>query len=112
MARVLTFDELAALPTGTHVWEDCMWLTAPAEMVKLRTDNQRGRKRVFGCYSGEKGELLAFGSARPRTEERFDAGSHTTYFGYAQAVVRLGASGSATLKVRDRYTEELTSLAL
>ncbi len=60
----------------------------------------------------EKGELLAFGSARPRTEERFDAGSHTTYFGYAQAVVRLGASGSATLKVRDRYTEELTSLTI
>ena len=57
----------------------------------------------------EKGELLAFGSARPRTEERYDTGTHTTYFGHAQAVVRLGASGSATLKVRDRYTEELTS---
>ena len=60
----------------------------------------------------EKGELLAFGSARPRTEERFDAGSHTTYFGHAQAVIRLGAAGSATLKVRDRYTEELTSLTI
>jgi len=77
MARVLTFDELAALPTGTHVWEDCMWSTAPAEMVKLRTDNQRGRKRVFGCYSGGKGELrfspdfdFRYWDAEPTTEER------------------------------------------
>lgn len=34
------------------------------------------------------GELLAFGSARPRTEERYDNGRHTSYRGYAQAVVR------------------------
>ena len=62
--------------------------------------------------SVEGGELLALGSANPRTEERFDAGSHTTYFGHAQAVIRRGAAGSATLKVRDRYTEELTSLTI
>ena len=34
------------------------------------------------------GELLAFGSARPRSEERYDTGRHTTYRGRAQAVVR------------------------
>lgn len=34
------------------------------------------------------GELLAFGSANPRTEERFDHGAYTTYYGRALAVVR------------------------
>ncbi|MBR3157576.1 MAG: DUF4982 domain-containing protein [Atopobiaceae bacterium] len=48
----------------------------------------------------EGGELLAFGSARPRTEERYDVGAHTTYFGRAQAVVRMGTK-DVTLVVRD-----------
>ena len=34
------------------------------------------------------GELLGFGSARPKTEESFLSGSYTTYFGRAQAIVR------------------------
>ena len=34
------------------------------------------------------GKLLAFGSANPRTEERFDSGSYTTYYGKALAVVQ------------------------
>ena len=36
----------------------------------------------------EGGELLGFGSANPRTEERFDAGSYTTYYGQALLAVR------------------------
>lgn len=39
--------------------------------------------------SVEGGELLGFGSANPRTEERFDTGVYTTYYGKAQAVVRV-----------------------
>lgn len=35
------------------------------------------------------GELLAFGSANPRTEESYLSGSFTTYYGKAQAVVRV-----------------------
>lgn len=35
------------------------------------------------------GQLLGFGSANPRTEERFDSGEYTTYYGKAQAVVRV-----------------------
>ncbi|MBP3893083.1 MAG: hypothetical protein J6D34_03470, partial [Atopobiaceae bacterium] len=46
------------------------------------------------------GELLAFGSARPRTEERYDTGVHTTYFGHAQAVLRMGTQ-DLTLVVDD-----------
>ncbi|MCH4035515.1 MAG: glycoside hydrolase family 2 protein [Lachnospiraceae bacterium] len=34
-------------------------------------------------------ELLGFGSANPRTEERFDAGAYTTWYGHALAVLRL-----------------------
>ena len=37
----------------------------------------------------EGGELLGFGSANPRTEERFDAGSYTTYYGTALICVRV-----------------------
>lgn len=40
--------------------------------------------------SVEGGELLAFGSANPRTEERYDSGSFTTYYGQALAVIRAG----------------------
>ena len=36
----------------------------------------------------EGGELLGFGSARPNTEERFQSGTYTTYFGQAQAIVK------------------------
>ena len=47
----------------------------------------------------EGGELLAFGSANPRTEERFHSGSYTTYYGAALAIVR--ANGSCTITVSD-----------
>ena len=39
--------------------------------------------------SVEGGELLAFGSANPRTEENFDEGTYTTYYGAALAAVRV-----------------------
>ena len=37
----------------------------------------------------EGGELLAFGSANPRTEESYLSGSFTTYYGKALAIVRV-----------------------
>lgn len=43
------------------------------------------------------GELLAFGSANPRTEERFDQGSYTTYYGKALAVIRAGIHTTVTV---------------
>lgn len=41
----------------------------------------------------EGGEFLGFGSANPRTEERFGAASYTSYYGIALAAVRVGPSG-------------------
>lgn len=46
--------------------------------------------------SVEGGELLAFGSANPRTEERFDSHQYTTYYGRALAIVRMG-TGDCTV---------------
>ena len=48
------------------------------------------------------GELLAFGSAIPRTEERFDSGSYSTWYGRAMAVIRAGKAGKMTITVQSR----------
>lgn len=56
--------------------------------------------------SVEGGELLGFGSACPRTEEDFLAGSYTTYYGRAQAVVRVGKE-PVTMKVWSKSYEEI-----
>ena len=66
-------------------------------------------RTLMACFEG--GELLAFGSARPRTEERYDTGTHTTYFGHAQAVVRMGACDT-TLVVRDGEREVRATIRL
>ena len=47
----------------------------------------------------EGGTLLGFGSASPRTKERFDAGRYTAYQGYAQAVIRADAPGEIRVTV-------------
>lgn len=56
-------------------------------------------------FTVEGGELLAFGSAAPRTEERYDTGSFTTYYGRALAVVRAGQSGKMTLRAQGGETD-------
>ena len=45
----------------------------------------------------EGGELLAFGSANPRTEENFDEGTYTTYYGKALAAVRVEKDCTVTV---------------
>ena len=49
----------------------------------------------------EGGELLAFGSANPCTEEQYHTGSFTTYYGRALAIVRAGDSGIISLTAKD-----------
>lgn len=49
--------------------------------------------------SVQGGELLGFGSANPRTEERFDEGTYTTYYGVALAAIRV--NGDCTVTVTD-----------
>jgi hypothetical protein len=45
------------------------------------------------AVSMEGGKLLAFGSANPRTPESYTDGSFTTYYGRAQAVVKVNKTG-------------------
>lgn len=52
----------------------------------------------------ENGILLAFGSANPRTQERFETGTYTTYYGRAQAVVRTLQPGTAKVAVNSGGT--------
>ena len=47
----------------------------------------------------EGGSLLGFGGANPCTEERFDSGRYTTYYGRAQAVVRAEKADVVRIKV-------------
>ena len=47
------------------------------------------------------GELLAFGSANPCTEEQYHTGSFTTYYGRALAVVRAGNTGTVKITAND-----------
>ena len=49
----------------------------------------------------EGGELLAFGSANPCTEEQYNTGSFTTYYGRALAVVRAGEAGTIKVTATD-----------
>ncbi len=51
--------------------------------------------------SVEGGELLAFGSVNPCTEEQYHTGSFTTYYGHALAVVRAGKSGTVRISATD-----------
>lgn len=47
------------------------------------------------------GEILGFGSANPCTEENFLSGTYSTYYGRAQAVIRVENENELAIKVRD-----------
>lgn len=49
----------------------------------------------------EGGKLLGFGSANPRTEERFDTGRYTTYYGRALVAVQADRPGTMTVTATD-----------
>ncbi len=55
----------------------------------------------------ENGELLAFGSANPRTEEQYQSGSFTTYYGNALAVVRATKAGKLIVHADEVQAEIL-----
>jgi hypothetical protein len=57
------------------------------------------------AISVENGELLAFGSANPRTEENFLSGAYSTYYGHALAVIRLGATGETLITAKGTTLE-------
>lgn len=62
--------------------------------------------------SVEGGELLAFGSANPCTEEQYQSGSFTTYYGRALAVVRAGDRGQVKITADDGRDTVTGSIAI
>lgn len=83
----------------------------PGELVYVRVeivgDNgavESNHDRLLHAEA-EGGELLAFGSANPRTEESFVKQAYTSYYGRAQAVIRSGETGEILLRVNG---EDLT----
>ena len=60
----------------------------------------------------EGGELLAFGSSNPRTEERYDSGTFTTYYGRAMAIVRVGRWNQLTVRASDGKDHAQTLISI
>jgi hypothetical protein len=83
--------EVSAASSGDVVYVDVAIADA-RDIVEMNADTKL-------TASVENGELLAFGSANPCTEEAYTSGSFTTYYGRAQAVVRAGEAGVMEIKV-------------
>ena len=58
------------------------------------------------------GELLAFGSANPCTEEQYHTGSFTSYYGRSLAVVRAEKSDELTITAADGNTSATTYMII
>ena len=58
------------------------------------------------------GELLAFGSANPCTEEQYHTGTFTTYYGRALAIVRAGERGAVTITATDGKDTATAAVAI
>jgi hypothetical protein len=56
------------------------------------------------------GELLAFGSANPRTEENYNDGSFTTYYGRSQAVLRMKQPGTMLITIQGEGLEPVRAM--
>ncbi|MBQ6384468.1 MAG: DUF4982 domain-containing protein [Clostridia bacterium] len=73
--------------------------------VPVNVQDKRGIVESNGdrkvTVTAEGGELLAFGSAAPRTEEAYDTGSFTTYYGRAIAVIRAEAGKQIVITATD-----------
>ena len=75
-------------PGGVYTYEKTF--TAPAEWAD---------KTILLEFEG--GELLAFGSANPCTEEQYHAGSFTTYYGRSLAIIRAGEARTVKISASD-----------
>lgn len=57
----------------------------------------------------ENGELLALGSANPRTVEQYSSNTFTTYYGKVQAVVRCKDTGTLKINVSGEKLQTVTA---
>lgn len=87
---------------------------AKAGQVVYVEINIIGENGVVECNADEKlnitvegGTLLGFGSANPRTEERFDTGTYSTYYGKALAAIVMGDCDTKVLVSGKNGSEEV-----
>ena len=87
---------------------------AKAGQVVYVEINIIGENGVVECNADEKlnitvegGTLLGFGSANPRTEERFDTGTYSTYYGKALAAIVMGDCDAKVLVSGKNVSEEV-----
>ena len=92
-ARIAVQPEKAKVRAGEILYVPVN-IEGPNHIVESAAD-----RRLSVTVDG--GELLAFGSANPCTEEQYHTGSFTTYYGRALAIVRAGESGNVTVKATD-----------
>jgi hypothetical protein len=88
--------QVSVLPetnTGKLVYVN-ICITGENGIVESNADTQL-------TVSVEGGKLLAFGSANPRTEERYTDGSFITYYGKALAVI--ATDDAASMKITVAY---------
>ena len=97
--RITANTEKATYHTGDLIYLN-IDLTDANGIVESNADTQLSVK-VDGA------ELLGFGSANPRTTERFNTGRYTTYYGRAQAVLRAETSGSISLSISGKGIKPL-----
>jgi len=86
-------SEVLAVKTGSIAYVRVS-LVGENGIVECNADREISLS-VSGC------ELLAFGSANPRTEERYNSKTATTYYGKALAVVRATKEGSIVIAATD-----------
>lgn len=94
-ASLVSADSNLRIAVTPHRWGDLIYadidLVGQNGQVESKADTKLSVK-----VSG--GDLLGFGSAQPCTEERFNTGSYTTYYGRSQAIIR-PTSGTLTISV-------------
>lgn len=96
--QISTFLEKTEFHEGDLMFVD-ICLTDHAGIIESKHDTQL-EIDVNG------GKLLGFGSAQPKTEERFNVHRYTTYYGRAQAIIKATHKGKVEIRVRGNNLSE------
>jgi hypothetical protein len=89
--KIIALSEKDIIKTGEVLYLDIS-LAGENGVVESNADRKLS-------VTVEGGELLAFGSANPRTEEQYHSGKFTTYYGRAQVVVRGKTPGNLKVSI-------------
>lgn len=100
--RIVLTPEESNVNMGEIVYVDIS-LVGENNVVEMNNDQKL-------TITVQNGELLAFGSANPRTEESFVGGTYTTYYGRAQAVVRANNIGTIKVEVSGKSMVSIATI--